>query len=61
MKKIIKKKKIGKMIEGIPNVISVPTAWLVPEKPNIGELPHDFGREDLNAMRDKINEIIRNL
>lgn len=31
----------------------------VQEKVLISEINHDFGRDDLNELRDKINELIR--
>lgn len=32
-----------------------------PGKPGISELTNDYGRNDLNEMRDKINELIRKI
>ena len=30
----------------------------VPKEPKIGRLTSDFGREDLNQLRNKVNEIL---
>ena len=30
----------------------------VPKEPKVGRLTSDFGREDLNQLRDKVNEIL---
>lgn len=31
------------------------------EKQEIEQITHDFGREDLNLMRDTLNMVIRNM
>ena len=33
----------------------------IPVTPKVGKLDLDFGREDLNKLRDKVNEIIDNI
>lgn len=65
MKKPIKQKvksvKLSK-VEGtkyIPEMSDVDTSFDIKENSNtISKLDMDFGRGDLNLMRDKINEII---
>lgn len=52
MKKVIKKK-----VESVKPTVTVIKAT-VEHKPIISKLDIDFGRGDLNLMRDKINELI---
>ena len=51
-------KKVKEEISAPPSFVEVPT---LPEKPIVGRLDLDFGREDLNKLRDKVNEIIDSL
>lgn len=41
-----------------PKIIAMPTGTPVAEVKKVAKLEFDFGRVDLNLMRDKINEII---
>ena len=34
---------------------------LIVEKPKLSKIEVDFGREDLNALRSKVNEIVERL
>ena len=51
------KKKVKKE-EVVKEEVSVPTAFI---ESKIGALEFDFGRGDLNLMRDKLNEVIKHI
>ena len=59
-----KKKKLEEVVEvEVPAEIpmEVPTGMLltiVEPKKIVGKLDLDFGREDLNKLRDKVNELV---
>ncbi len=52
-----KKLKEGKSVSETTGTVNIP---LVITKTSISKLENDYGRGDLNEMRDKINEIIDN-
>lgn len=54
-----KKTKIKEYDVSTPNVVIVETSE-VPEvkQPKIGRLTVDFGREDLNQLGNKVNEVL---
>ena len=59
-KKIVKKKTKEIFPDVTNNSAGIPNDALV-FNPGIGIVEVDFGRDDLNGLRDKINEIIRKI
>lgn len=62
-KKIIKVKKVKvvarpTVIRDIVEETAKETVKEIVKKADIGALVADFGREDMNGLRDKVNEII---
>ena len=48
-----------KVLESADNALDIEQVPFM--KPKVGKLDLDFGREDLNKLKDKVNEIIDSL
>lgn len=58
MKKITKKTTKKKVKKEMPEMDMSALMECIKNPPKIGKIEADFGREDLNLIRNKINELI---